>query len=91
MAPAQKILERIGLPDAETKLQLLKLCIERLTGGLCLHRNGSFCATRDELVIAQREGTLQRNFRVTVRELGWRFADLGFRVFLKAQMAIGKM
>ncbi|MGB0416983.1 MAG: oxygen-independent coproporphyrinogen III oxidase, partial [Coraliomargarita sp.] len=31
MRPAQKLLERAGLPDAETKLELLKLCVERLT------------------------------------------------------------
>ncbi|CAI8322025.1 MAG: Oxygen-independent coproporphyrinogen III oxidase [Opitutia bacterium UBA7350] len=64
MAPAQKILERIGLPDAETKLQLLKLCIERLTdAGYVYIGMDHFALPSDELVIAQQEGSLQRNFQ----------------------------
>jgi oxygen-independent coproporphyrinogen-3 oxidase len=64
MAPAQKILERIGLPDAETKLQLLKLCIETLTAaGYVYIGMDHFALPDDELVQAQREGTLQRNFQ----------------------------
>ncbi|NCG08792.1 MAG: oxygen-independent coproporphyrinogen III oxidase [Verrucomicrobia bacterium] len=64
MAPAQKILERIGLPDAETKMQLLKLCIERLTeAGYVYIGMDHFALPTDELVLAQQEGTLQRNFQ----------------------------
>lgn len=64
MRPAQKILERAGLPDAETKLQLLKLCVERLTdAGYVYIGMDHFALPTDELVIAQREGTLQRNFQ----------------------------
>jgi oxygen-independent coproporphyrinogen-3 oxidase len=64
MAPAQKILERIGLPDAETKMQLLKLCIERLTdAGYVYIGMDHFALPSDELVVAQQEGSLQRNFQ----------------------------
>lgn len=64
MAPAQKILERIGLPDAETKMQLLKLCIERLAeAGYVYIGMDHFALPSDELVVAQQEGTLQRNFQ----------------------------
>lgn len=64
MRPAQKILEKAGLPDARTKLELLKLCIERLTReGYVYIGMDHFALPDDELVIAQREGTLQRNFQ----------------------------
>ena len=64
MRPAQKLLERAGLPDARTKLELLKLCIERLTAaGYVYIGMDHFALPRDELVQAQREQTLQRNFQ----------------------------
>jgi oxygen-independent coproporphyrinogen-3 oxidase len=64
MRPAQKILEKAGLPDARTKLELLKLCIERLTReGYVYIGLDHFALPDDELVIAQREGSLQRNFQ----------------------------
>lgn len=64
MRPAQKILEKAGLPDGQTKLQLLKLCIERLTSeGYVYIGMDHFALPDDELVQAQREGTLQRNFQ----------------------------
>jgi oxygen-independent coproporphyrinogen-3 oxidase len=64
MRPAQKILERAGLPDAQTKLELLKLCIERLTAaGYVYIGMDHFALPDDELVRAQREQTLQRNFQ----------------------------
>ena len=45
MVPAQKILERAQLPEAEAKLAMLKLVIETLTAvGLCFHRHGPLCA-----------------------------------------------
>ena len=64
--PAQKILEKeAALPSAETKLQILKLVIEKLT------RNDEyvyigmdhFSRPDDELAVAQRNKTLQRNFQ----------------------------
>lgn len=64
MRPAQKLLERAGLPDAETKMQLLKLCIERLTAeGYVYIGMDHFALPDDELVGAQREQSLQRNFQ----------------------------
>jgi len=64
MRPAQKLLERSGLPEARTKLQLLKLCIERLTdAGYVYIGMDHFARPNDELVRAQRNGTLQRNFQ----------------------------
>ena len=41
MRPAQKLLERSGLPDARTKLELLKLCIERIEF-ICDFRHSGF-------------------------------------------------
>ena len=64
MRPAQKLLERAGLPDARTKLELLKLCIERLTAeGYVYIGMDHFALPGDELVQAQREKSLQRNFQ----------------------------
>jgi oxygen-independent coproporphyrinogen-3 oxidase len=64
MRPAQKLLERAGLPDARTKLELLRLCIERLTAaGYIYIGMDHFALPGDELVRAQREKTLQRNFQ----------------------------
>jgi len=64
MRPAQKILEKTGLPDGRTKLQLLKLCIERLTAeGYVYIGMDHFALPDDELVVAQREQSLQRNFQ----------------------------
>jgi oxygen-independent coproporphyrinogen-3 oxidase len=62
--PAQKILERHSLPDASTKLEILKLTIEKLTGsGYVYIGMDHFARESDELVRAQREGGLQRNFQ----------------------------
>jgi oxygen-independent coproporphyrinogen III oxidase len=62
--PAQKILERASLPDASTKLSILKLTVEKLTSsGYVYIGMDHFAKAKDELVRAQREGTLQRNFQ----------------------------
>lgn len=62
--PAQKILEKNTLPDAETKLGLLKLVVETLTGAdYEMIGFDHFARRDDELAIAQREKTLQRNFQ----------------------------
>lgn len=64
MRPAQKLLERHGLPSAEVKLELLQLCIERLTeAGYVYIGMDHFALPTDELVKAQREQSLQRNFQ----------------------------
>lgn len=63
--PAQKILEQKVLPSPETKLQLLKNVIERLTENERYVYVGMdhFAKPKDELVLAQRNKTLQRNFQ----------------------------
>ena len=62
--PAQKILEKNALPTAEVKLQLLKLTIEKLTSeGYVYIGMDHFARADDELAVAQRQKTLQRNFQ----------------------------
>ena len=63
--PAQKILEQKSLPAPETKLQMLKLVIEKLTDGGRYHYIGMdhFARPDDELAVAQRNKQLQRNFQ----------------------------
>jgi oxygen-independent coproporphyrinogen-3 oxidase len=62
--PAQKHLEKTGLPSADTKLQLLKLVIERLCAeGYVYIGMDHFARPDDELAVAQRTGKLQRNFQ----------------------------
>src|SRR5581483_9286102 len=63
--PAQKILEQKILPPPEVKLQLLKNVIERLTENNRYVYIGMdhFARPADELVTAQRNKTLQRNFQ----------------------------
>lgn len=64
--PAQKILEQeAALPAAETKLEILKLVIEKLTRGNQYVYIGMdhFARPNDELTVAQRTKSLQRNFQ----------------------------
>lgn len=63
--PSQKILETQNLPNAETKLQLLKLTIDKLTAGDRFVYIGMdhFARPTDELTLAQKNKTLQRNFQ----------------------------
>ena len=63
--PAQKILEQKVLPTPEVKLELLKMVIERLTENNRYVYIGMdhFAKPGDELVTAQRNKTLQRNFQ----------------------------
>ncbi|MDB4706327.1 oxygen-independent coproporphyrinogen III oxidase, partial [Verrucomicrobia bacterium] len=63
--PAQKILqERMELPSPEVKLELLKLTIEKLTSeGYVYIGMDHFAKEDDELTVAQRTKTLQRNFQ----------------------------
>ena len=64
MKPAQKILNAELLPSPETKLELLKLTIEKLTSeGYVYIGMDHFARTGDELAVAQRQKTLQRNFQ----------------------------
>src|SRR5271154_337534 len=63
--PAQKILEEKILPTPESKLEVLKLVIERLTADDQYVYIGMdhFAKPNDELAVAQREKKLQRNFQ----------------------------
>jgi oxygen-independent coproporphyrinogen-3 oxidase len=63
--PAQKILEEKILPTPESKLEVLKLVIERLTADDQYVYIGMdhFAKPADELTIAQRGKKLQRNFQ----------------------------
>jgi oxygen-independent coproporphyrinogen III oxidase len=64
MKPAQKILKAEVLPSPETKLELLKLTIERLTSeGYVYIGMDHFARAGDELAVAQKQKTLQRNFQ----------------------------
>jgi oxygen-independent coproporphyrinogen-3 oxidase len=64
MKPAQKILKVESLPSPQTKLELLKLTIEKLTGqGYVYIGMDHFARAEDELSLAQRQKTLQRNFQ----------------------------
>ena len=57
--------ERAALPSAETKLNILKLVIEKLTQNDQYTYIGMdhFARPNDELAVAQRQKTLQRNFQ----------------------------
>lgn len=62
MKPAQKILK--ALPSPEMKLEILKLTIERLTSeGYVYIGMDHFARATDELAVAQKQRTLQRNFQ----------------------------
>lgn len=63
--PAQRIVESKVLPTPETKLELLKLVIEKLTGNGRYVYIGMdhFAKPDDELAVAQRNKQLQRNFQ----------------------------
>ncbi len=64
MKPAQRILQAEALPSPETKLELLKLTIEKLTSEDYVYIGmDHFARTGDELAEAQRQKTLQRNFQ----------------------------
>lgn len=62
--PAQKILQEQILPSPETKLELLKLTVEKLAShGYVYIGMDHFAREDDELAIAQGKRTLQRNFQ----------------------------
>tara|TARA_R100000027_G_scaffold50114_4_gene38789 strand:- start:4967 stop:6319 length:1353 start_codon:yes stop_codon:yes gene_type:complete len=62
--PAQKMLERAGLPTANEKIELLRLIVSTLTSrGYQYIGMDHFAKPDDELVIAQKKKSLQRNFQ----------------------------
>ncbi len=61
--PQRRILDA-DMPDSDTKLQLLQLCIERLgRAGYVYIGMDHFAKPGDDLALAQRQGRLQRNFQ----------------------------
>jgi len=64
MKPNQKLIKESDLPTPEVKLEMLKMIIETLTSsGYVYIGMDHFARVNDELAIAQREKTLQRNFQ----------------------------
>ncbi len=64
MFKTQRQIDSGQLPSAATKLQLLRLVVERLTGaGYEYIGMDHFARPTDELAVAQRGGTLYRNFQ----------------------------
>ena len=64
MKPAQKIIKQEVMPTADTKFQLLKLTIEKLSAaGYVYIGMDHFARADDELALAQHRKTLQRNFQ----------------------------
>lgn len=60
----QKRINVVDIPDADHKLRILKQCIDMLTlSGYQYIGMDHFAKPDDELAIAQREGTLHRNFQ----------------------------
>jgi oxygen-independent coproporphyrinogen-3 oxidase len=61
--PQRRILDA-DMPDSDAKLQMLQLCIERLTAaGYVYIGMDHFAKPDDDLAIAQRQGRLHRNFQ----------------------------
>lgn len=63
MKPAQKVVEKMGIPDSDTKAKLFGLANEMLgAAGYQVIGMDHFALPGDELLKAQADGTLQRNF-----------------------------
>ncbi len=64
MKPNQRLIKETDLPSPDVKLAMLKMIIETLTdSGYVYIGMDHFAKVDDELAIAQREKTLQRNFQ----------------------------
>ena len=63
--PSQRIFEKqANLPSTEEKLKMLATGVRKLTAaGMVYIGMDHFARADDELAVAQREGTLQRNFQ----------------------------
>ena len=61
--PQRRIVEA-DMPDSDTKLRMLQLCIERLTAaGYVYIGMDHFARPDDDLAVAQQQGRLHRNFQ----------------------------
>jgi oxygen-independent coproporphyrinogen-3 oxidase len=64
MKPVQKIIRPETLPDADARIRLLLVAIERLEAAGFVHIGmDHFARPDDELAVAQRRGELKRNFQ----------------------------
>lgn len=64
MKPHQKLIKEADLPPPEEKCKMLKMIVERLTSsGYVYIGMDHFAKETDELAVAQKEKTLQRNFQ----------------------------
>ncbi|TVR04526.1 MAG: oxygen-independent coproporphyrinogen III oxidase [Deltaproteobacteria bacterium] len=64
MRPAQRLLERYGIPGSEERLAMLGVIVGTLTDAGYEHIGmDHYARPDDELSVALREGTLQRNFQ----------------------------
>ncbi|MBH8574908.1 oxygen-independent coproporphyrinogen III oxidase [Nostocaceae cyanobacterium CENA369] len=64
LKPAQKNIPQEALPQPQEKLEILKMTIEELTNSqYAFIGMDHFAKSTDELAIAQRDRTLQRNFQ----------------------------
>lgn len=88
--PSQKIFEkRMALPSPETKLQILKLVVERLTRDAGYEYIGMdhFALPGDELAVAQQHRTLQRNFQGYSTRGGTQIAAFGMSAISQSEGA----
>jgi oxygen-independent coproporphyrinogen-3 oxidase len=61
---AQRRIIEADMPDSDTKLRMLQLCIERLTAaGYVYIGMDHFARPDDDLAVAQQQGRLHRNFQ----------------------------
>jgi oxygen-independent coproporphyrinogen III oxidase len=64
LKPTQKNIPQEALPGSQEKLEILRMTVEELTSNQYLFIGmDHFAKTNDELAIAQRNGTLKRNFQ----------------------------
>ena len=78
VAKQQRGFERKDLPDAETKLELFSLALERLVdAGYVYVGLDHFAKPSDELVHALRDGSLRRNFMGYTTQAGRDLVGLG--------------
>lgn len=64
MMPSQKLMDRFPMPDAQEKFAILEMMTGHLThSGYRYIGLDHFAKNEDELSVAQKNGTLQRNFQ----------------------------
>lgn len=83
MKPAQKVLEKRGMPETDLKTRLYALATETLVqAGYAVIGMDHFALPGDELIVAQKANDLQRNFmgyttRANLDQLGIGVSSIG--------------